>query len=101
MHVIFLFRPRCMELEEMLFCCLPGELLVLKITSESSEMEGNKNSGQISLYSNKPREESFSRGWTETERERRTLRWGGRNGKLKEDDPDGRGKKYCALLPPN
>ena len=35
------------------------------------------------------------------QRERGTLRWGGRNGKLKEDDPDGRGKKYCALLPPN
>ena len=57
-----------MELEEMLFCCLPGDLLVLKIASESSEMEGNKKSGQISLYSNKPREESFLRGSAERER---------------------------------
>lgn len=56
-----------MELEEMLFCCLPGDLLVLQSVSESYEMEGNKKSSQISLYLNKPREESFPRGWAERE----------------------------------
>lgn len=67
-------------------------------SGSSSEMEGNKKSSQISLYLNKPREESFPRGWAERERDRDGE---GRNGKLKEDDPDGRGKKSCALLPPN
>lgn len=39
-----------MELEVTLFYCFLGDLLVLKIDSESFEMEGTQKYGQRSLY---------------------------------------------------
>ena len=87
-----------MELEEMLFCCLPGDLLVLKLLLSPLKWREIKNHAKYHCTRINQEKSHFPEGG---QRERGTLRWGGRNGKLKEDDPDGRGKKYSALLPPN
>lgn len=76
-----------MELEVMLFYCLLGELLALKIASESSEMDGTLKELKYHCTRINQKESRLPEHW------RRGARG---DGKLKEkDDPDRRGGILC------